>query len=83
MNIETLWSHPLAAYLRREALHTAFGVGVAVVVALAADLNGVGSFEDVTWAGVAANAGRAAATAFLIGAKRAWDGFKARSVASP
>jgi len=52
-------------YLTREALHTLFGVGVAVAVAVAAELTDIASLEDVSLAGLAVTIIRSAATAVL------------------
>ncbi len=57
-------------YLQHEALHTTFAIVVTVVVAVAAQLVGITSFEDVSLAGLAVTAVRTAATAiFTIGSK--------------
>jgi hypothetical protein len=52
-------------YTIREILHSAFALGVTVVVAVAAELTGIQSFEDVTLAGLAVTAVRSLATAIV------------------
>ena len=52
-------------YTVREILHTAFAVVVTVVVAVAAELTGIQSFEDVSLIGLAVTAARSLATAVV------------------
>ena len=52
-------------YLLREALHTGLALGVTVLVAVAAEVAGIQSFEDVTLAGLAVTAVRSGATAIV------------------
>ena len=57
-------------YIRKEFLHTAFAIGVTVLVAVAADLAKIQSFEDVSLAGIAVTAARTLGTAIvLVGSK--------------
>ena len=52
-------------YTMREILHTALAVGVTVLVAVAAELTGIQSFEDVSLAGLAVTGIRSLATAIV------------------
>ena len=52
-------------YLKREALHTAFAIGVTVLVAVAAELAGISSFDDVSVPALAVTAVRSLATAIV------------------
>jgi len=52
-------------YLSQELLHTAFALGVTVLVAVAADLAGIGSFDDVSLTGLGVTATRSLATAVV------------------
>ena len=52
-------------YITQEALHTAFALGVTVLVAIAAQLAGIGSFDDVSLTGLAVTAVRSLATAIV------------------
>lgn len=52
-------------YAWREILHTGLAVAVTVVVAVAAELTGIQSFEDVSLAGLAVTAVRSLATAIV------------------
>ena len=53
-------------YTRREILHTAFALGVTVLVAVAAELAEIASFREVTVAGLAVTAVRSLATAIVV-----------------
>lgn len=55
----------MSSYLKQEILHTAFALVVTVVVAVAAQLVDIGSFEDVSLAGLAVTAIRSLATALI------------------
>ena len=60
----------MSDYLKREIVHTAFAIGVTVLVAIAADLAKIQSFEDVSLAGIAVTAARTLGTAIvLVGSK--------------
>ena len=52
-------------YTKRELLHTALAVGVTVLVAVAAELTGIQSFENVSLAGLAVTAVRSLMTAIV------------------
>ena len=52
-------------YLSREVVHTGFAVAVTVLVAVAAQLVGIGSFDDISLAGLAVTAVRSLATAIV------------------
>ena len=56
----------MTAYLRREIIHTAFAIGVTVIVAVAADLAKIQSFEDVSLAGLTVTAARTLGTAIVL-----------------
>ena len=55
----------MSDYLRREIIHTAFGLGVTVLVALATSLSDIESFETVSLTGLAVTLVRSGAT-FLM-----------------
>ena len=60
----------MSAYLKKELLHTLLAIGVTVIVAIAADLAEIQSFEDVSLAGLAVTAARTLGTAIvLVGSK--------------
>ena len=60
----------MSAYIQREILHTLFAIGVTVLVAVAADIAKIQSFEDVSLAGLAVTAARTLGTAIvLVGSK--------------
>ncbi len=60
----------MSDYAVREFLHTAVAVALTVLVAVAAQLVGIGSFEDISVAGLAVTAVRTAATAIVtVGSK--------------
>ena len=52
-------------YTMREILHTALAVAVTVIVAVAAEMTGIQSFEDVSLAGLAVTAVRSLMTAIV------------------
>ena len=52
-------------YAKTEILHTAFAIVVAVAVAVASDLAGIASFEDVSLTGLGVTAVRSLATAIV------------------
>ena len=53
------------SYVKQETLHTAFAIVVAVAVAVASDLAGIASFEDVSLTGLGVTAVRSLATAIV------------------
>lgn len=53
------------SYTLREILHTGLAVGVTIVVAVAAELTGIQSFEDVSLAGLAVTGVRSLTTAIV------------------
>lgn len=55
----------MTEYLKREILHTGFALLLTVLVAVSAQLVSIGSFEDVSLAGLAVTAIRSLATAVV------------------
>jgi len=55
----------MRTYIKTELLHTAFALAVTVLVAVAAELAGIGSFDDVSVTGLAVTAVRSLATAIV------------------
>lgn len=55
----------LPQYATKELLHTAIAIGITVLVAVAATLADVGSFQEVSLTGIAITAIRSAATAIV------------------
>ena len=55
----------MSTYLGKEIAHTAFAIVVAVAVAVASDLAGIASFEDVSLTGLGVTAVRSLATAIV------------------
>ena len=53
-------------YLKREAVHTAFAVALTVLVAVASELAGIKSFQEVSLTGLAVTAVRSLATAVVV-----------------
>lgn len=60
----------MTAYLKREIIHTAFAIGVTVLVAVAADLAKIESFDIVTLSGLAITATRSLGTAIVFALSR-------------
>ena len=52
-------------YLKQEIFHTAFALAVTVLVAVAADLTAIESFQDVSLVGLAVTGVRSLATAVV------------------
>lgn len=60
----------MSDYAKREIAHTAFALVLTVLVAVASELAGIESFEDVSLTGLAVTAVRSLATAVVtLGSK--------------
>lgn len=55
----------MVEYLKKEALHTAFAIGVTVLVAVAGDLTDIASFKDISLTGLGVTAVRTLATVIV------------------